>query len=436
MLPDPNPFIDWKDASLVCHGALSVTRGELWRRASALAAHLPSSGRVVNLCETRPAFLIAFVASMLRRRSQLLPGRRTPDQLAELEARFGAVHVLTEADIPASPSESLEPDAPARFSIAPEDLVLTGFTSGSTGVSQPHDKRWATLCASFRGNGAAIRNALGVCADAHVSLLGTVPAHHMYGLELTVLLPLFGGMSVHEGKPLFPADVAAALETLPLPRVLVSTPLHLRALAESDLAFPEISLVLSASAPLEAALAARIEERLRAPLLEMFGSTETFVFATRRTVSEAEWHLYEEVLLSPDPAGTRVRAPWYPAEQLLHDVLEPRGERGFILRGRSSDFVEVAGKRASLSDISRRLCALPGVRDAVVYQPETAVGKANRLAAAVVAQGMTERQIVDALARELDAAFIPRPLLFVDAIPRDALGKVSRASLLELVSAR
>jgi acyl-coenzyme A synthetase/AMP-(fatty) acid ligase len=105
----------------------------------------------------------------------------------------------------------------------------------------------------------------------------------MYGMELTVLLPLIGGMAVHSSRPLFPADIAAALSEVPEPRVLVSTPVHLRALVESVLPFPRTALIVSATAPLDATLAAQIEEKLGGHLLEMFGSTETCVFARRRT---------------------------------------------------------------------------------------------------------------------------------------------------------
>jgi acyl-coenzyme A synthetase/AMP-(fatty) acid ligase len=98
--------------------------------------------------------------------------------------------------------------------------------------------------------------------------------------------------------------------------------------------------------------------------------------------------------------------------------------------------VEVAGKRASLSDITRRICAVPGVEDAVAFQPDSAAGTVSRVAALVVARGVTERQIVMALGATVDAAFIPRPLMLVDQIPRDAVGKISRAGLLALAESR
>jgi acyl-coenzyme A synthetase/AMP-(fatty) acid ligase len=256
----------------------------------------------------------------------------------------------------------------------------------------------------------------------------------MYGIELTVLLPLFAGMSLHHEKPLFPADVAAALAQPARPRLLVSTPLHLRALAESGLEFPALDLIVSATAPLDPTLARHIEARLGAPLLEMFGSTETCVFATRRTAQQDVWKIYDGIALGTGTDSTQVSAAWYERPQRLMDVLERRGVDGFVTLGRNSDLVEVAGKRASLADITRRLCAVDGVEDAVAFQPEaSAAGVANRVAAVVVSRGASARQIADALAASLDAVFLPRPLVLVSQIPRDAVGKVSRARLLELL---
>ena len=128
-----------------------------------------------------------------------------------------------------------------------------------------------------------------------------------------------------------------------------------------------------------------------------------------------------------------MRADWFDRPQLLQDVLEARGTGHCVWIGRNADLVEVAGKRASLADITRRLCAIPGVEDAVAFQPEPAApGVASRVAAVVVSRGPSARQIASELAGELDAVFVPRPLLLVPRIPRDSLGKVSRAALLGL----
>jgi acyl-coenzyme A synthetase/AMP-(fatty) acid ligase len=419
---------------LVWRGATPVPRAELLREASGIARLLPDGEFVMNLCEQRENFLLLFAAATLAGRTQLMPATRGEAALAELSIQYPDALRAGDEQLRSWRSPAVAPGKVAD--LAPHDderLMMVGFTSGSTGKSQPHPKRWGALAASARLNSSAIRAALGISAGAPVSIIGTVPAHHMYGIELTVLLPLFTQMSVHAERPLFPADVAAALAQPARPRLLVSTPLHLRALAESGLTFPDIDLIVSATAPLDPALARLVEARLRAPLLEMFGSTETCVIATRRTAQQEEWRLYDGVKLEPAADSTRVSAAWFKRPQQLQDVLEKRGDAGFMLLGRNADLVEVAGKRASLADITRRLCAIAGVLDAVAFQPEaSAPGVANRVAAVVVSGGISARQIANELAASMDAVFVPRPLVLVPHIPRDAVGKVSRAQLLQL----
>src|SRR5690606_22645943 len=103
------------------------------------------------------------------------------------------------------------------------------------GEPKSYPKRWRSVHGSTMCNSAAVRRALGIDASAGPTpwILATVPPQHMYGMELSVLLPLIGGMAVHAARPLFAADIARALEELPQPRILASTPVHLRALLES-----------------------------------------------------------------------------------------------------------------------------------------------------------------------------------------------------------
>lgn len=138
--------------------------------------------------------------------------------------------------------------------------------------------------------------------------------------------------------------------------------------------------------------------------------------------------------MHPRADGTLVTAPWFVEPVLLQDVVELHGEGRFSVLGRSSDMIEVAGKRASLGDLTQRLLAVEGVRDAVLVQPQTdAVATVRRLAALVVAPGCTARQIQERLAVSVDPAFLPRPLRIVDSLPRNELGKLPRERVLELL---
>jgi acyl-coenzyme A synthetase/AMP-(fatty) acid ligase len=408
----------------------AVSLAQFSAHVQAIAQRLPPTGAMLNLCEDRYRFLAAYAAALSVGHAVLLPPSRAEQIVAEIaNAHAGSYHFRDEdVEMGTFPVADFSPLIPAGRT------VMIGCTSGSTGQPRSYPKSWSSVHGSSARNAAAIRQALGIDDAVVPAIVATVPPQHMYGMELSILLPLIGGMAVHAGRPLFPADIALALSELPAPRVLVSTPLHLRMLVESPQLFPETALIVSATAPLDRELAAAVEARLGGQLLEMFGSTETCVIACRRTASGEAWRAHEGVEMQPRADGTLVTAPWFVEPILLQDIVELRGHGEFILRGRSSDMIEVAGKRASLADLTQRLLAVEGVRDAVLFQPQPdSVATIRRLAALVVAPGCNALQIRERLAASVDPAFLPRPLKLVAALPRNELGKLPRERLMEML---
>ncbi len=71
-------------------------------------------------------------------------------------------------------------------------------------------------------------------------------------------------------------------------------------------------------------------------------------------------------------------------------------------------------------------------RDGVFVMGERDGPLVPRLLAVAVAPGLSQAEILRALRRQIDPAFLPRPLVLVAALPRDRLGKLPRAALLEL----
>ncbi len=419
------------------HGK-TVTVRELMQRVAAVARALPEGRHLINLCEHRDYFLVACCAALVRGHTNLLPSSRAEGVVEEVAAANPGSYRCDDSFVKGAwqkvrSEKLLKQDlAYCNFELPGDHVAVKAFTSGSTGIPQGHTKLWRSFSRSSALNAMRMREVLDpVHGPARPWIVATVPPQHMYGLETSVLLALLSDMAVHAGRPLFPADIAAALAEVPEPRVLVTTPVHMRAIAAAGQAFPRTALVLSATAPLDAALSKEIEKQLDTTVLEMFGSTETCVIATRRTSSEQAWHLYPEVILEPDADGVAVNAPWFAAPMRLQDLIERRPGNRFVIRGRNADMVEVAGKRASLADLTRRLLSIPGVQDAVVFQPDaTSSGAVRRVAALVVAPGLTTESITEQLARSVDPAFIPRPLVRVPSLPRNEVGKLPRESLL------
>jgi acyl-coenzyme A synthetase/AMP-(fatty) acid ligase len=238
-----------------------------------------------------------------------------------------------------------------------------------------------------------------------------------------------GALLMHAGRPFFPADICAELEALRRPRGLVTTPVHLRALLGNAAEVPPLDFLLCATAPLQPQLAAQAEQRFGAPLLEIYGCTEAGQIASRRPTQTVEWSLFPQFRLRQDARGTWVQGGHARAELLLADVIELRDGQRFVLHGRTADLVNIAGKRTSLASLNHHLNSIPGVRDGTFVAPRGDEGAVTRLAAFVVAPGLSSESILAALRQRIDPAFLPRPLCLVDALPRNETGKLTRARL-------
>ena len=412
-----------------------------------MAATLPSGSHAVNLCEDRYRFLVALCAVAIRGQVNLLPPSRAPGVVAETLTHYPHAYAL--GDGPSEPGREIERDIRSTGWRMPEILeekqgpplmvdadavVVIGFTSGSTGRPTANTKTWGSFRISTLQNFAALRSLWST--SKHANVIATVPPQHMYGMELSIMLPLLADVGVHGARPFFPEDVAAALRETPAPRLLVTTPVHLRALIESDVALPPLAGIVSATAPMPEALAREAESRYGCELRELFGSTETCVIASRRTALTTTWKPFCGVTVQPQPDGSLVSAAHLQSPVALADVVEVAGDGSFTLRGRQADLLEIAGKRASLNELTHRLLSVPGVEDGVVFQLEPRIaGGVGRIAALAVAPGMQGVDILHLLRTHVDPVFLPRKLRCVATLPRNETGKLPRAELLRLLSA-
>ena len=437
-LPDLEPLTDRPpDAVLFYRHQRPVTAAAFLHDAAVLAEALPDAAHMVNLCRDRYAFAVAFAAALLRRQVCLMTGNTSGAALAALAERFpGAYAAADEPGRLALPVCPVRPAGQQPALCLPVPLIPAGqlaaivFTSGSTGAPVPHAKPWGALVA--RSRAAAVQFALSEAAPA--TIVGTVPPQHMYGFELTLLLPLHAPAASWCGPAFFPGDVYAALAAVPAPRILVTTPLQIRAYLHAGTGLPPIQAAISATAPLDAGLAAEAEARWQAPALEIFGATEVGSIASRRTLDGDAWTAYPGVVMRQDAGMTLVSAPWADPVELA-DQIEPMATGRFRLLGRRSDVVKLGGRRASLSGLNRILMELEGVADGAFLVPDDLDQRATaRLMAVVVAPRRSPGSILADLRGRVDPLFLPRRVICVDALPRNELGKLPRQALLALVA--
>jgi acyl-coenzyme A synthetase/AMP-(fatty) acid ligase len=416
--------------------------------ASLLAAALPDSRHMLNSTNDRYRFAVGLAAALMTGKTSLLPPSLTPEMVRQVRAF--APDVICLADQPQAIEVPLllwddaaadraraaagSPVAAARIPQIPaSQTAAIVFTSGSTGKPVAHRKSWGALVHSVRAEATR----LGLLNGAAFSIVATVAPQHMYGFESSVLIALQSGAALTASHPFYPADICAALAAATRPCMLVTTPIHLKALLASGLEIPAPDLVLSATAPMPPQLAAEVEERLRAPLLEIYGSTETGQVASRRTTQTAQWSLFPGIALAAAEGAMWASGAHIEQATVLADEIETLDGSRFLLHGRTADLVNIAGKRSSLGYLNHQLNAVPGVADGAFFMPddEGDAMTVARLMAFAVAPGMNASGVLAALRERIDAIFLPRPLVLLESLPRNVNGKLPREALQALAHA-
>jgi acyl-coenzyme A synthetase/AMP-(fatty) acid ligase len=403
-----------------------LTRADFARHVAAVMRAVPEARWLVNRCGNRYHFAVAFHAICARGATNLLPPGVGAQATDELLAQYAGARLIEDAFVEAAMADAASPGSETLRVPVIDDAHLAAlvFTSGSTGKPRAHEKRWRMLAMSAR----YCRQRLG---ERALNVVVTVPPQHMYGLETSIFTLLAGDWALCDGNAFYPDEIVSALRALPAPRLLITAPYHLRHLLASHETLPPVELVLSATAPLTQDLALETERRLGCEVHEIYGCTEAGSMATRRSALDEFWTPYPELSFSVRDDVTIVRAAHLPGEIPIGDRIELHENGRFRLLGRDADMIKIGGRRGSLSDIAARIATLRGVVDQVVFMP--AEGETARPAALVVAPGRSASELRHELGAVLDAVFVPRPLRVVDALPRNALGKLPREQLLALL---
>ena len=437
---EPGRRVGWRAAPAAT--AAIVTLGEFQQRIGAWQACLDAiagPGQHWSLYARAPLeFAAALIALWERGDSALLPADDRPETLAATDrltrARLGDV---ADGHRPDSPG-----DAPRWGRLDPERLALTLYTSGSSGEPQRLDKRFAQLDAEL-----ATHQALWPLGERLV--ISQVSHQHIYGLLFAILRPLCEGAPLADATCRYPETLHAWLAALAAAKntdavadeaVLISAPPPLERLPES-IDWPAVrarlAYVHSSGAPLPAAASARARALLDAPVLEIYGSSETGGIAWRDQHQGERWTPLPDIEVRADEESQLwLRSPFIDARdwQRQADRIEP-GDNGFRLLGRSDRIAKVGGKRVSLTAMDRALAADPRVREVrtvALAQHAARLGAIVRLDAADLPHEHTARRtLIASLRSRLLAGYeptvVPRYWRFVAHWPSNAQGKLTAA---------
>lgn len=426
------------DAERLLANAAAVTAAV--RGAKVVAVHATASLETV----------VAMVGTLLAGAAVVpLPPDSGPAEIDHILRDSGAELVLNTEAVPVDLSRTGDP---ADAEPAPADPAMIMYTSGTTGAP-----KGVVL------SHGAIEAGLDALAEAWAwspddLLVHGLPLFHVHGLLLGVFGPLRIGSRLRHTVRARPELYAAAGGSLYFGVPTVWS----RMCAEPALAaqLSGARLLVSGSAALPVPVFTRLAELTGHRPVERYGMTETLITISSRADGERRpGHVGRPVrgvatrVIDDDgqqlPADGEsigellVRGPmlfdgylnqpaktaelldgegWFRTGDIA--VAGPDGWHRIVGR-RSTDMIKSGGYRIGAGEVEDALLAHPAVREAAVLgTPHDDLGE--QVTAYVVADGVTGPELIDFVARGLSAHKRPREVRFVEALPRNAMGKVQK----------
>jgi long-chain acyl-CoA synthetase len=324
--------------------------------------------------------------------------------------------------------------------------VLLKLTSGTTAAPRAIRFRSEQLLADC----IQICDTMGIGPDD--LNFGVIPLSHSYGFSNLVTPLLVCGVPMVLSRDRMPRAVLDDLARTGA-TVFPSMPVFYQAFCEMENApaLPKLRLCISAGAPLPLEIARKFREKFQCAIHSFYGSSECGGICYDREARLEEpgfvgppMEGVKLELLEPGAPASRVRVRstaagdgYFPEpddEKLgsgffIPDDLLTAGNGGFRIVGRISDVINVAGKKVNPAEIEAELLRCPGVRAVVVFGRESALRNEEVAACVAAGAGVRETDLLEFCRERLSGWQVPKRIFFVDEIPVNERGKVSRREL-------
>jgi len=322
----------------------------------------------------------------------------------------------------------------------PASCAVLKLTSGTTGA--PRAIRFTA--AQIAADCTQVCDTMGI-RDGDINF-GAVPLAHSYGFSNLLTPLLLRGIPLALTEDRLPR---AILDGLVRTRATVfpGTPVLFQHLAALEAPRPpHLRLCLSAGAPLTAAVWKSFHARFGLGIHTFYGSSECGGIAYDRAgVLEEEGFVGTAMdgvsLTAREDGRIEVRSAavgdgYFPEEdravldgtRFVPGDLVRLTDRGLVLAGRASDFINVAGRKLHPGDVERCIANFPGVRQVTVFGV-TSPTRGEEPVACVAGEGVEPAALLRHCATTLPAWQMPRDVWLVPEIPADERGKTSRRDL-------
>jgi long-chain acyl-CoA synthetase len=437
--------------------AIFNTRGEVVRKFSDIEEHarefeikieMFDAGSVIAIQignhEDWPSILIA----CLRKRLAVLPLEQSiSDQQRDAALRIcGARAVVSAVPSGNSPGLFRLRTADATADWGEHSPSLLKLTSGTTAAPRAIRFRSEQLLADCN----QICDTMGI-SDADLNF-GVIPISHSYGFS-NLLTPLIArGVPVVLSRDRMPRGVLVDLARTDA-TVFPGMPVFYQAFCEMENvpALPNLRLCISAGAPSSIAVARQFRQKFNLPIHSFYGASECGGICYDGEATNEEEGFVGQPMTGVDiemvdpkasPSQIRVRSPalgdgYFPESGeaklgggfFVPDDLLTKTTNGLRIVGRTSDLINVAGKKVNPGEVEANLLRFSGVRQAVAFGRASILRNEEVVACVVVSPGVSEAELLKFCRRELSTWQVPKRVFIVDAIPVNERGKISRRDL-------
>jgi acyl-coenzyme A synthetase/AMP-(fatty) acid ligase len=392
--------------------------------------------RAAIFCEDSYEFSLLFFAAMSCCEVVVIPAnnkRFTQQKLGEQTLLLGSWEDSSAFSINIPDQCREELSAPSYF-----DAAIQLFTSGTSGEPQTVDKTLYQLL-----NEVKAHNLKWSPRVANTTTLASVSHQHIYGLLFKLLWPLASGRRFVSKTYV---DIVGLLQDAHKwgPAVWVASPAQLSRRISSwpwELGKSLVD-IFSSGGPLLEVDAKAIDQLCGIQPIEVYGSTETGGIAWRNQLRQKSWSPLKGVNIAKNSNGLlKVSSPWLPKEFICQDKVQISTDGMFELKGRADRIVKIEEKRISLTQVESLLDG-----SSYIVKANALVLERKRKIVAAVAT-LTEsgkellqkkgkaslvRKLRETLAKDLDGVAVPRSWRFVNEIPTNLQGKITRDLLMQL----
>lgn len=389
-------------------------------------------------------FHVAFMAIMQAGKDVILPAMMTEQNIDVLRTESNTVVTDQHFDFAGFNFVDVHQDFGNKWDFCDiDDRLIYFFTSGSTGTPKKICKTFHNLAAEASMHNAMQRDIF----NTNSVMIASIAPYHMYGLLWRFLIPMAGGIPIDTDMIFTPEELQTAQRKFD--KVLfATTPSFLDGITkyQNQYEFSNNCVgIFSSGSLLNPETSKRTYELFGVSPFEVFGSTETGGVAFRQQKDGPQWTVFDDVKIGLDENNCIIADSEFCCARPFHmsDMVDIRGARQFILKGRADRIVKIAEERISLPEYEEKLASHRLVENAYVtpvnQNGRGVIGCVLTLTDTgkdfITTHGRHEfiSNIKNYLAAYFPNVALPRKVRIVNKMPMNTQGKILKSEIVEIL---